>query len=157
MIQVFGITQCDQVRGARRWLKDHGLAYSFVDLKAAPPSREVLLEWLKHIPFDSLMNRRGKTWRSLPEERRRAVVDQGSAVELMLELPLVIKRPVVLWKDQIAVGFSDALYAGLFETGEANSSNDRSVHTKPKSTKPSPNKPDPTKPNPRATPDPVSS
>lgn len=152
MIQVFGISQCDQVRGARRWLKDHGLAYSFVDLKEAPPSRAVLLTWLKHIPFDSLLNRRGKTWRSLPEDRRRAVVDQGSAVELMLELPLVIKRPVVLWKDQIAVGFSDALYAGLFETGAANSSSDRSPHTKPDTTKP-----DPTKPNPRATPDPVSS
>lgn len=117
MIQVFGITQCDQVRGARRWLKNHGLAYSFIDLKAAPPSREVLLDWLKHLPFDSLLNRRGKTWRSLPEEHRRAVVDQGSAVELMLAFPLVIKRPVVLWKDQIAVGFSDALYAGLFEIG----------------------------------------
>lgn len=152
MIQVFGITQCDQVRGARRWLKDHGLAYGFVDLKAAPPSREVLLEWLKHLPFDSLLNRRGKTWRSLPEEQRRAVVDQGSAVELMLAFPLVIKRPVVLWKDQIAVGFSDALYAGLFDTLAATSSNDRSAHEKP-----NPTKLEPTKPNPRATPDPVSS
>jgi arsenate reductase len=135
MIQVFGISQCDQVRGARRWLKAHGLAYSFVDLKTAPPSRAVLLAWLKHIPFDSLLNRRGKTWRSLPEERRRAVVDQGSAVELMLELPLVIKRPVVLWEDQIAVGFSDALYAGLFEngtveTGAVDSSAIGSPHTK---------------------------
>jgi arsenate reductase len=131
MIQVFGITQCDQVRSARRWLKNHGLAYSFIDLKAAPPSREVLLDWLKHLPFDSLLNRRGKTWRSLPEEHRRAVVDQGSAVELMLAFPLVIKRPVVLWKDQIAVGFSDALYAGLFETAASPSDPDPSPNPNP--------------------------
>lgn len=115
MITVYGITQCDQVRGARRWLKDRGLAYTFVDLKATPPSQDTLLQWLKHIPFDSLVNRRGKTWRSLPEDRRRQVVDQGSALDLMLEFPLVIKRPVLLWRDQIAVGFSDALYSGLFE------------------------------------------
>lgn len=127
MIQVFGISQCDQVRGARRWLKNRGLAYSFIDLKVEPPSRETLLDWLKHLPFDSLLNRRGKTWRSLPEEHRRAVVDQGSAVELMLAFPLVIKRPVVLWKDQIAVGFSDALYAGLFETATSPSDTDQSL------------------------------
>jgi arsenate reductase len=115
MIQVYGITQCDQVRGARRWLKAHGVSYSFVDLKTTPPSQDTLLHWLKHIPFDSLLNRRGKTWRSLPEDRRKGVVDQGSAVDLMLEFPLVIKRPVVVWEDQIAVGFSDPLYCGLFQ------------------------------------------
>ena len=95
MIQVYGIAQCDQVRGARRWLKTHGLEYTFVDLRTTPPSESILLDWLKHIPFDSLVNRRGKTWRALPDERRRQVVDQGSAVDLMMEFPLVIKRTVL--------------------------------------------------------------
>ena len=113
MIQIYGIGQCDQVRGARRWLKTHGLEYSFIDLRATPPSETTLLDWLKHSPFDSLINRRGKTWRELPEERRRQVVDQGSAVDLMMEFPLVIKRPVLSWQDQLAVGFSDPLYSGL--------------------------------------------
>jgi arsenate reductase len=113
MIQIYGIAQCDQVRGARRWLKTHGLDYTFIDLRATPPSETTLLDWLKHIPFDSLINRRGKTWRELPETRRRQVVDQGSAVDLMLEFPLVIKRPVLSWQDQLAVGFSDPLYSGL--------------------------------------------
>jgi arsenate reductase len=114
MVWLYGIIQCDQVRVARRWLKTHGVSYTFVDLRVTPPSESVLLDWLKHIPFDSLINRRGKTWRELPEDRRRQLVDQGSAVDLMMAFPLVIKRPVLRWEDQLAVGFSDPLYSGLF-------------------------------------------
>ncbi len=33
----------------------------------------------------------------------------------MLEEPLLVKRPVLQMPGQIVVGFSEALYAGLFE------------------------------------------
>ncbi|NLD69352.1 MAG: arsenate reductase, partial [Limnobacter sp.] len=40
-----------------------------------------------------------------------------SAIELMLEEPTLIKRPVVEHGDRIAVGFSEAVYEGLFGEG----------------------------------------
>lgn len=110
---VYGISSCDQVRAARRWLKQHGVQYDFVDLKLNPPHLDKLREWLNRIPYDSLLNRRGLTWRALAEDRRRGVVDQASALELLAENPLLIKRPVLEWEQELLVGFSESLYAGL--------------------------------------------
>lgn len=113
--RLFGIQQCDQVRAARRWLDARGLSYAFIDFKKQAPTEELLQEWLKHLPFDSLLNKRGRTWRMLAEDQRRQIIDQPSALELMLSQPLVIKRPVlVTHDDQLAVGFSDSLYTSIF-------------------------------------------
>jgi arsenate reductase len=113
--RLFGIQQCDQVRAARRWLDSRGLTYVFIDFKKEAPTEPLIQEWLKHLPFDSLLNKRGRTWRTLPEDRRRQIIDQPSALELMLGHPLVIKRPVLVTPDEkLAVGFSDSLYTSLF-------------------------------------------
>ena len=113
--RLFGITQCDQVRAARKWLDSRGLPYFFVDFKKEAPTESLIQEWLKHLPFDSLINKRGRTWRTLPEDHRRQIIDQPSALELILSQPLVIKRPVLVTRDdKLAVGFSDSLYASLF-------------------------------------------
>lgn len=85
-----------------------------MDFKKQPPDRELISQWLKHLPYDSLLNTRGTTWRKLDESVRKSIVDQASAVELMLTQPSVIKRPVLEWSDQLAVGFSDSLYQGFF-------------------------------------------
>lgn len=110
---VYGIPNCDQVRAARRWLVQHEIEYRFVDLKKSPPDASKLRDWLNRIPHDSLLNRRGLSWRTLPEDRRRGVVDQASALELLIEHPLLIKRPVLEWQQELLVGFSDSLYLGL--------------------------------------------
>jgi arsenate reductase len=61
-----------------------------------------------------LVNRKGTTWRKLSDERRAAVVDKASALELMLESPSVIKRPVLAGAGALNVGFSDEKYRELF-------------------------------------------
>jgi arsenate reductase-like glutaredoxin family protein len=66
----------------------------------------MLERWCSHLPWNSLLNRRGLTWRSLDEQARAQVVDQGSAIELMLAHPTLIKRPVVEFEDRLLLGFS---------------------------------------------------
>lgn len=113
-VRLYGLASCDTVRKARRWLADHQVQVNFVDFKKQPPDRELLLQWLKHLPYDSLLNTRGTTWRKLDETIKKSIVDQASAMDLMLAQPSVIKRPVLEWSDQLAVGFSDSLYQGFF-------------------------------------------
>jgi arsenate reductase len=113
-VRLYGLANCDTVRKARRWLSDHQVEVSFVDFKKQPPDRDLISQWLKHLPYDSLLNTRGTTWRKLDELVKKSIVDQASAVELMLAQPSVIKRPVLEWSDQLAVGFSDSLYQGFF-------------------------------------------
>ena len=113
-IRLYGIPNCDQVRAARAWLKHHGRGLEFLDLKKSGLDRRTLDRWLSHLPWDSLLNRRGMTWRQLDPTVRAQVVDQGSASELMLAHPLLIKRPVLEFGEKMSVGFSEPLYRNLF-------------------------------------------
>jgi Spx/MgsR family transcriptional regulator len=106
MLTVFGIPNCDTVKKARTWLTEHALDYRFHDFKKQGVPQDLLPLWLAASGWQTLVNRKGTTWRKLDEATRMAVVDDASALALMLAHPSVIKRPVVMWGNgQISVGF----------------------------------------------------
>ena len=111
-LTVYGIPNCDTVKKARSWLTEHGLNYTFHDFKKQGVPAELLPQWLAAVGWHTLVNRKGTTWRKLEEATREAVVDDASAIALMLANPSVIKRPVVVWGDGgISVGFDIAMFA----------------------------------------------
>ncbi len=109
MIRLYGIPNCDTVRKARRWLADRSVAFEFHDLRNDGLSPELLLVWVAEIGWEALLNRRGATWRKLPEDVRNDL-DEESAVQLMLENPVIIKRPVLEADGKLLVGFSADSY-----------------------------------------------
>jgi arsenate reductase len=115
---LYGIPNCDTVKKARDWLALHGHEVAFHDFKKQGLARATAAAWLEELDWEVLVNRKGTTWRKLSDERRAAVVDKASALELMLEAPSVIKRPVLAGVGAPSVGFSDEKYAALF-TGQA--------------------------------------
>lgn len=116
MITLYGIPNCDTVKKARVWLAAQQRDVLFHDVKKQRLERSTITNWLDHLNWDVLVNRKGSTWRGLPERRRAAILDAPSALELMLEFPSVIKRPVLDYGGQFHVGFSDALYRQIFNS-----------------------------------------
>ncbi|MCM5569173.1 ArsC family reductase [Burkholderiaceae bacterium FT117] len=114
---VYGIENCDQVRKARAWLRAHGVEHRLHDFRRDGLAPERLAAWLGRVPWDSLLNRRGLGWRKLDPARRAQVTDAASAAELLLEDPVLIKRPVLEHESGIVVGFSEAIYESLFGAG----------------------------------------
>jgi arsenate reductase len=110
---LYGIPNCDTVKKARTWLADKGHDFDFHDFKKHGLARETAAQWLEQLDWEVLVNRKGLTWRNLPEERRAQVVDKASALDLVLENPSVIKRPVLDNGGKFSVGFSADLYREL--------------------------------------------
>lgn len=109
---VFGIPNCDTVKRARAWLEGQGQAYDFHDFKKAGVPLPGLDHWLAAAGWETLLNRKGTTWRGLDEAQRAAVHDAASARALLLDQPSLIKRPVLQWPDgRITVGFDAADWA----------------------------------------------
>lgn len=114
-IKLYGIPNCDTVKKARNWLDRHGIAHTFHDFKKAGINRDLLDGWLREVKWDVLVNRKGTTWRGLSDQRKATIIDANSAADLMLELPSVVKRPVLASSGGIHVGFSDELYQQIFK------------------------------------------
>ncbi|MDB5745773.1 MAG: arsenate reductase [Massilia sp.] len=111
---LYGIPNCDTVKKARTWLAEHGHDFTFHDFKKQGLERETAARWLEQLDWETLVNRKGTTWRNLSDERKAAIVDKASALELMLENTSVIKRPVLEGSGPLSVGFSPDAYTSKF-------------------------------------------
>ena len=112
MITLYGIKNCDTIRKARRWLAGHDIDYRFHDFRADGISEEMLAPWLDEPGWEALLNRRGTTWRRLPETER-ASIDRDSAMRIMLAQPAIIKRPLLDTGKARHVGFSEEAWRSL--------------------------------------------
>ncbi|MBP6484529.1 MAG: ArsC family reductase [Rhodoferax sp.] len=112
MTTLYGISNCDTVKKARTWLTDHGVDYHFHDFKKQGVPTNLLPGWIATVGLDTLINRKGPTWRKLDAATQASVVDAATATAVILASSSVIKRPLVVWADgSVTVGFSDALFA----------------------------------------------
>lgn len=108
MITVSGLRTCDTCRQALAWLKDRGIAHRFVDVRADGLDGTTVACWAGAVGWETLLNRRGTTWRGLPEADK-AGIDEAKALALMTEHPALTRRPVFEGADWVAVGFDDAV------------------------------------------------
>jgi len=110
---LYGIPNCDTVKKARKWLDANGIEYRFHDFRKDGINETMIREWMKTQPLELLLNKRGTTWRQLPDDVKSSV-DEHSAVQLMVEQPAMIKRPVVVSGSKTGVGFKDQDFQAFF-------------------------------------------
>ncbi len=104
---VYGIPNCDSVKKARTWLSDQGLNATFHDFKKQGVPDAALDTWVAARGWETVLNRKGTTWRKLDAAVQASVTDAASAKAVMLEHASTIKRPVIAWPSgQITVGFT---------------------------------------------------
>jgi len=110
MTILYGIKNCDTVKKARNWLTAQGIEYCFHDFRADGLSSELLETLEAKLGWETLLNRRGTTWRKL-EESQRENLDRTKALALMLAQPSLIKRPVLETGTKTLIGFTPDYYA----------------------------------------------
>jgi arsenate reductase len=109
-ITIYGIKNCDTMKKARAWLAEHGVDYAFHDYKREGIDRSRLESWARTLGWETLLNRSGTTFRSLPEQDRQGL-DAAKAIRLMLAQPSMIKRPVLdLGGGRLLAGFRPETY-----------------------------------------------
>jgi len=107
VIEIYGIPNCDTVKKARTWLEAKGIEHTFRDYKKEGADLVRLEKWVAEKGWEVLLNRRGTTFRALPEADK-ADIDAAKAVRLMAAHPSAIKRPVVEHPGGLLVGFDPA-------------------------------------------------
>jgi arsenate reductase (glutaredoxin) len=111
-LTLYGIPNCDTVRRARRELDAAGLAHAFHDFRKQGLDPATLDRWMAVLGWEPLLNRRGTTWRRLPEDLRDGL-DAARARDLMLAEPTLIRRPVIDRDGEVHVGWEGGVQALL--------------------------------------------
>ena len=106
-IHFYGIPGCDTVRKARKWLDAREIEYTFHDYKKEGADAGKLKSWVDVAGWEAVLNRRGTTFRKLPDDRKQDI-DAAKAVAIMEANPSCIKRPVVEHERGLLVGFDEA-------------------------------------------------
>jgi arsenate reductase (glutaredoxin) len=112
-IVLYGIPNCDSVKKARALLESRGVAYTFHDYKKQGVPEAALRAWVRAKGRDIVLNRKGTTWRELDEATKSSVVDDDSAISVMIANPSTIKRPIIVKGDVVIVGVDEAAIAEL--------------------------------------------
>ncbi len=111
-VTLYGIKNCDTVKKARKWLDANSVPYTFHDFRVDGITKTLVNNFLKQIEIETLINKRGTTWRKL-SDKEKEIKNKTQAVELMIENPAIIKRPVLDVNKKYTVGFSEENYKSL--------------------------------------------
>lgn len=113
MIVLYGISNCDTVKKARRWLDAADIEYRFHDFRADGLERKLVQQWVEELGWEQLVNRRSTSWKQLDPGQRDSM-DDRAAVEAILALPTLVKRPLLDIGHERHLGFSPAQYQEIF-------------------------------------------
>lgn len=109
MITIYGIKNCDTIKKTLKWFDSKSTNYHFVDYKKNPPTQELISLFLSEHPWDTIINKRGTTWRKLDEDTKLNM-NSELAVQVILEQPSIVKRPIIIKKDSIWVGYDENIF-----------------------------------------------
>ena len=99
--RVYGISSCDTVRKACKWLDAQGIAYERVDLRATPPTSEQISDWIQSLGSRAMRNTSGGSYRALPDEKK--TWSDEAWLDAFVSDPMLLKRPIIV-RDGKALG-----------------------------------------------------
>ncbi len=109
---LYGIKNCDTVKKARKWLDTNSVPYTFHDFRVDGIDKTLINNFLKQLDLESLINKRGTTWRKLSAQEKE-IKNKNQTIALIIDNPTIIKRPVLDVNKTLTLGFSEESYKSI--------------------------------------------
>ena len=111
----YGIKNCDTIKKMKQWFTAENIAYQFHDYRVDGIDQTLLETFESALGWEAMVNKRGTTFRQLTTEQK-AQLNRETALQLMLEQPAMIKRPLLHHNDDYFLGFKPEQYQQIFHT-----------------------------------------
>ena len=109
---MYGITNCDTIKKARKYLDSKNISYVFHDFKKQGLSLPQVELWLQQQPIEVLINKRSTSWKQLSDEQKQALMEQTD-LSILESMPTLIKRPVLETDNALLIDFKIDEYNNL--------------------------------------------
>lgn len=109
-VKIYGIKNCSTMKKAFDFLEEKGVNFEFFDYKKQKPTKELLESFLTKTDLDSLINRKGTTYRKQDELTKESLTNPSKAIDILIANSSMIKRPVIVYPDgSLTLGFEKDL------------------------------------------------
>jgi arsenate reductase (glutaredoxin) len=107
---IYGIPNCDTTKKAMAWLSKNNIAFTFHDYKQQGIAKQKLEDWCNKSGWENIFNKRSTTWRELSKAEQEKVINQATAIKIMINNNSIIKRPVIENDGNLLIGFKEDKY-----------------------------------------------
>lgn len=110
MIKFICYPKCTTCQKALRWLDDNKIEYELRDIKEDNPSLEELSAWHKMsgLPLKKFFNTSGLLYKSMELKDKLPTMSEEEQLKLLATNGMLVKRPLVIGKDFVLVGFKES-------------------------------------------------
>ncbi len=105
-VQIFGTQKSSDTRKALRFFKERRVNLHFVDLKVRAASKGELTRFVQKFGVEAVLDRESKRFASLG--LKTAHYSDKKWLEILADEPMVLRVPLVRWKNKLTVGLADA-------------------------------------------------
>lgn len=117
-IDIYGIPNCDTIKKTLEWFRKNKIDVNFHDYKKEGITRSKLQAWSKEVGWETLLNRKGTTWRKIDPVVQAGITNATAAIKLMAEQTSLIKRPVIETEKGVIVGFDENIISSLIKNNK---------------------------------------
>ena len=110
MIKFICYPKCTTCQKAKKWLDDNAIQYELRDIKLENPSLDELTECHKRsgLPLKKFFNTSGLLYKSLELKDKLPTMSEGEMLELLATDGMLVKRPLLILKNTVLVGFKES-------------------------------------------------
>lgn len=94
------------------FFKENNIEVDFFDTKKETPTSNSIKSWVQKAGIDVVFNSRGTKYRTL--KLKELDLDDEGKFEWLCKEPMLLKRPIVEYNDDVLVGFKEEIYKETF-------------------------------------------
>ena len=101
--------KCTTCQKAQKWLDDNRIKYRLRNIKDDNPGLEELTVWYKKsgLPLKKFFNTSGLLYKSMELKTKLAAMSEEEQLKLLSTDGMLVKRPILICKDSVLVGFKE--------------------------------------------------
>lgn len=107
--------RCSTCAKAKKFLNDNGVQFTYREIKEENPQAHELAKWiqLSGLPIKKFFNTSGTIYRDLNLKEKLDDMSDDEKINLLASDGMLVKRPLLIGKEKVLVGFKTADYNEL--------------------------------------------
>ena len=110
MLTVYCYSRCTTCQKALKWLDEHNIAYTLLDIKGNHPDEASLRNYyaMSGLPLKRFFNTSGIPYRELELSKKLPEMSEDEQLALLAANGMLVKRPLVVGDGFVLTGFREA-------------------------------------------------